>query len=316
MTEATTSAATAAATTSSMNSNPSGGPFFHRTREGDRFCYFHPPYGSVDGDDARPVRGSILAVHAFAEEMNKTRAAVADGARALADAGYAVLQIDLAGCGDSAGDFEDATWSRWLADLGDAWQWLVRNASGPRWLWGTRLGALLADDFAGVCSPPVDGLLLWQPVVNGAQHFGQFLRLKTVNGLLRDASHAAGPDGAVARVAQPSPRAELASGASIEVAGYRLTPSLADAMENARLGAREGDADHDDARVPARVRWFEVSSQASAAVSPVAARVADRWRHSGSDVMVRTVVGNAFWQTLEVERCDALVHATVDALTT
>ena len=294
------------------------GPFFQRTQRGDRFCYVHRPYDAdADADAARPVRGVILAVHAFAEEMNKTRAAVADGARALARAGYAVLQIDLTGCGDSAGEFEDATWAQWLADLGDAWQWLAHQALGPRWLWGTRLGALLADDFAGVCSPPIDGLLLWQPVVSGAQHLGQFLRLKTVNSLLRDA---AATDKAT-RVAHASatapasstPRAELASGASVEVAGYRLTPTLADAIENARLGAR--DVGDEGARTPARVHWFEVSSQAGATVSPIAVRVADRWRESGSDVTVRTVVGNAFWQTLEVERCPALVDATVEALT-
>jgi exosortase A-associated hydrolase 2 len=294
------------------------GPFFHRAGDGDRFCYYHPPYSDATGGDPRPGRGCILAVHAFAEEMNKTRAAVAEGARALADAGYAVLQIDLAGCGDSAGDFEDATWSRWLADLGDAWQWLAQVAPGPRWLWGTRFGALLADDFAGVCSPPVDGLLLWQPVVNGAQHLGQFLRLKTVNSLLKNAGTNAPAEGAVSPVAQASPRADLASGLPVEVAGYRLNPALADAIEQARLGAHEGD-EPGDARVPSTVRWFEVSSQASGAaaptISPVAVRVADRWRHHGSDVTVRTVVGNAFWQTLEVERCDALVAATVEALT-
>jgi exosortase A-associated hydrolase 2 len=153
--------------------------------------------------------------------------------------------------------------------------------------------------------------LLWQPVVNGAQHLGQFLRLKTVGNLLRetptDKTTATTP---VARVAQPSPRADLASGHAIEVAGYRLTPVLADAIEAARLGT----IDVSDSRVPARVRWFEVSSQESATISPIAARVVERWRTAGSDVSVTTVVGNAFWQTQEVERCDALVDATVAAL--
>jgi exosortase A-associated hydrolase 2 len=286
---------------------PASGPFFKRIGSGERFCFFHAPQLAAG---ASP-RGSILAVHAFAEEMNKTRAAVADGARALAAAGFAVLQIDLTGCGDSSGDFEDATWAGWLADLGEAWAWLQLHTTGPRWLWGTRLGALLADQFASACSPHADGLLLWQPVVNGAQHLGQFLRLKTVGNLLRetptDKTTATTP---VARVAQPSPRADLASGHAIEVAGYRLTPILADAIEAARLGT----IDVSDSRVPARVRWFEVSSQESATISPIAARVVERWRTAGSDVSVTTVVGNAFWQTQEVERCDALVDATVAAL--
>ena len=35
-------------------------------------------------------------------------------AKAMAGAGYFVLQIDLYGCGDSAGDFGDALWERWI----------------------------------------------------------------------------------------------------------------------------------------------------------------------------------------------------------
>ncbi len=294
-----------------MIAAPATGPFFQRPdgdgRGGARFCFFHAPHPGV------PPRGAILAVHAFAEEINKTRAAVADGARALAAAGFAVLQIDLTGCGDSTGDFADATWGGWLDDLAEGWTWLARHANGPRWVWGTRAGALLADQFAGRCTPPVDGLLLWQPVVNGAQHLGQFLRLKTVGSMLRDASAGAATT-PVARVAEPSPRADLASGRTIEVAGYRLTPALADALEAARLGMRETA----DGRVPARVRWFEVSSPSSAqsasAITPIATRVVERWRTAGSDVAVTTVAGPAFWQTQEVERCDALVAATVVAL--
>lgn len=305
-----------------LNAAPATGPFFLRdaARDGgsERFCYFHAPAAGPSGVPALP-RGSVLAVHAFAEEMNKTRAVAADGARALAAAGFAVLQIDLLGCGDSAGDFEDATWAAWLADLADGWRWLGLHAPGPRWVWGTRLGALLGDRFAASCEPAADGLLLWQPVVNGAQHLGQFLRLKTVNSLLREpASTGAGAGAAPGaspppkRVEAPSPRADLASGQSVEVAGYRLTPLLADAIESARLGATAAGA----GRAPRRVRWFDVSSQPGATQTPVAVKVADRWREAGSDVGVVQVTGNAFWQTQEVERCDALVAATVDALTT
>ncbi|MEO8938472.1 MAG: hydrolase 2, exosortase A system-associated [Burkholderiaceae bacterium] len=282
---------------------PSTGPFFMRIDGSERFCYFHAAVGAP--------RGAILAVHAFAEEMNKTRAAAADGARALAADGYAVLQIDLTGCGDSDGEFGEATWAGWLADLGSAWAWLGLHAVGPRWVWGMRLGALLADQFAATCSPRADGLLLWQPVVNGTQHLGQFLRLKTVNSLLRGAATAdAGKPSPLASVAQASPRADLAAGRTVEVAGYSLTPLLADAMEAARLGSHANP----DARVPRRVRWFEISSQVDAALSPVAARIVDRWRAAGSDVAVVQVVGTAFWQTQEVERCAALVDATVAAM--
>ena len=294
---------------------PSTGPFFLRLagRDGERerFGFFHAP-------SVGTARGCVLCVHAFAEEMNKTRLATADGARALAAAGFAVLQIDLTGCGDSAGDFEDATWPAWMADLADAWAWLIERTadSGVRWVWGTRLGALLAEQFAAQCEPRPDGLLLWQPVVNGAQHLNQFLRLKTVGGMLR--KPAGGPeiaatDVAPARVAMAidgggvqSPRADLAAGRAVEIAGYRLNPSLADAIESAQMGKREA--------APLRVRWFDVSSQPSAGPNAMASRVVDCWRAAGSDVEVSTIVGTAFWQTQEIERCEALVDASVAAL--
>ena len=287
---------------------PLTGPFFLDVADGprveERFCFFHAAAGGV------ATRGSVLAVHAFAEEMNKSRATSADAARALARAGFHVLQIDLGGCGDSAGEFEDATWNTWLADLNRAWAWMAARCTGPRWIWGTRLGALLADQLAAGCHPAADGLLLWQPVVNGAQHLGQFLRLKTVNTMLRDASAALVAAGRRDAASTPSsPRADLAAGLSIEVAGYRLTPALADAIESARLGSRT-----EAGRTVPRVRWFEVSSHAPT-LTPVASKVVDRWRAAGSDVAIAHVAGSAFWQTQEIERCDALVAATVEGLT-
>ena len=287
---------------------PPSGPFFLRVG-GDsaaqsRLCFFDAPF-SRGGSKAR---GCVLAVHAFAEEMNKTRAMSAEAARAFAAEGLAVLRIDLTGCGDSDGDFEDATWSRWMADLADAWAWLDRRCGGPRWLWGTRLGALVAEDFAARAEPRADGLLLWQPVVNGAQHLNQFLRLKTVGTMLRTSGAGDATPSLTPNLEGPSPRADLAAGRAVEIAGYRLNAELAEAMEKAQLGTRPA--------TPPRVRWFDVSSQAGAALSPIAARVIDRWRSVGSDIRHETVSGPAFWQTQEVERCEALVAASVEALRT
>ena len=268
---------------------PAVRPFFLDSSEGRRFSLFHAPRSDVT------ARGGVLAVHAFAEEMNKTRRVAADAARALAAGGFAVLQIDLFGCGDSDGDFGDATWNIWQDDLALAWRWLASRCTEPLWLWGMRGGALLAADFAKRCDPSCSGLLFWQPVASGAQHLGQFLRLKTVNALLRDG---AAPSNA-------SPRAELAAGHAVEIAGYRLNPTLAMDLERAQLK---------EAPRTKCVRWFEVSSLTPPSVSPVATRIADGWKASGVDVRPITVHGPAFWQTQEVERCDSLVAATLSAL--
>lgn len=63
------------------------------------------------------VIGTVVFAPAFAEEMNKSRRMTARMARALAADGWRVVQRDLLGCGDSAGDFGDATWAAWLDDV-------------------------------------------------------------------------------------------------------------------------------------------------------------------------------------------------------
>ena len=122
-----------------------------------------------------PWLGTIIWVHAFAEEMNKTRRIGAQMARHFASSAWRVVQWDLYGCGDSAGDFADASWSEWLKDIDT--ELLQADSARPIWLWCVRAGALLGA-VALVGRPDVN-LLLWQPVTSGARHLQQFLRLST-----------------------------------------------------------------------------------------------------------------------------------------
>ena len=165
-------------------------PAFLALAPGDgnqRFTIFHPP-------GREPLLGRVVQVHAFGEEMNKSRRMVAQQARALARAGFAVFQIDLFGCGDSAGDFGEATWQRWLDDVVWAARHLRQRMAQasvsvpptPLWLWGHRAGALLAVEAAvrlGEEEPC--HLLLWQPTLAGRSTVQQFLRLKMAAGLAR-----------------------------------------------------------------------------------------------------------------------------------
>ena len=90
-------------------------PFFFDADPGTRFSLYHAPNPQV------PARGAILYVHPFAEEMNNSRRMAALQARAFSALGFAVLQIDLFGCGDSCGDFmrvagtSGSAISRWRA---------------------------------------------------------------------------------------------------------------------------------------------------------------------------------------------------------
>ncbi|WP_306391363.1 hydrolase 2, exosortase A system-associated [Telluria beijingensis] len=195
-------------------------PFFLDTARGARFCLYHAPSG--------PCRGALLYIHPFAEEMNRARRMAAVQARAFAAHGVAVLLLDLHGCGDSGGDFADASWAGWLADIEDGRAWLERRSGQRAGLWGLRLGALLALEAASTAAPA--RLLLWQPVTDGDSHLKQFLRLRVAADMLQGTS-----EGSVAAL-----RTQLAAGTTLEIAGYGLAPALADGMAAALPGRLAG----------------------------------------------------------------------------
>ena len=116
----------------------------------------------------------MIHVPAFAEEMNKSRAMISVHARQLADAGIAVVVPDLYGTGDSEGEFNQAHWKHWKNDLDYLIQWAQGQGAGTITLWGLRLGCLLALDLVQEERRIVCGLLLWQPVLSGKLHLGQF----------------------------------------------------------------------------------------------------------------------------------------------
>ncbi|OOG51217.1 hydrolase 2, exosortase A system-associated [Polaromonas sp. C04] len=272
------------------------------TPNDQRFCIFYPAKVSPGSGAAR---GLVLYIHPFAEEMNKARRMAALQARALAQAGYAVLQIDLLGCGDSSGDFGDASWQDWVNDVLKGCRWLRRygNAPGadsgqmPLWLWGLRAGCLLAVEAARQLGEPCN-FLFWQPPATGKPLLRQFLRLKAAGDML----------GSQGKGIMADMRQQLSSGASVEVAGYRLSPGLAAGLEQATL------------RPPAhlapaqRVEWLELSTREDASLSPVSAQTLGDWQQAGYIARSHIVRGPAFWQTTEIEDAPALIPATTAAL--
>lgn len=262
--------------------------FFLATPSGQRFCVHHAGAHESPG---------IVYAHPFCEEMNKARRMAALQSRALAAAGYAVLQIDLFGCGDSDGNFVDARWETWKQDLRLALEWLKSRSRGPLGLWGLRLGATLAADVARDASLGLEQLVLWQPVVNGELLLTQFLRLRLAAEMLADGAAQSG----VREL-----RESLRGGQAQEIGGYDLHPRLAADIEALRLAEL----------VPTvkRVHCLEVSATADPKLSPASQRAMDAWRAKGLDVRAAAVEGEPFWATLEITECSALLAATAASL--
>jgi exosortase A-associated hydrolase 2 len=263
---------------------PSALPFFLKAQPGERFCLYHEP------DPAQRPHGAVLYVHPFAEELNRCRRMAALQSRAWAAAGYGVLQIDLYGCGDSSGDFADATLAHWRHDLAMAVQWLRARADGPLLLWGARLGALLALDFAVDAPQAPDAMVLWQPVGDGALHLRQFERVASA-----------------ARMTAGEPAAVPANpvDGSREIAGYRISAPLYDAIASLNAKALAP-------RTP--VHWIENALSSEDAVGPAlptaSNQLIEHWRGNGATVHSYRYSGRPFWTSTEISECPALLDAT------
>ncbi len=272
--------------------------FFLPSGEGQRFCLYHPAEGAR-------IHGQVLYIHPFAEEMNKARRMAALQARSLAQAGFNVLQMDLAGCGDSSGDFGDATWQSWVDDVVQASRYLQGRAHGQSiptppgslWLWGLRAGCLLATQAAAE-SGMACNYLFWQAPSLGQPLLNQFMRLKL----------AADLQGAQSKGLMERMRRELSNDQSIEIAGYRLSPGLARGLMQATLAPPV-------ARGPGqRLEWFELSTLENALPGAVASERLAEWQQAGFDARLHMARGPAFWQSTEIEDAPALISATTAAL--
>ena len=261
-------------------------PFFIDSGHGRQFAIVSRPAGTP--------RGGILFIPPFAEEMNKARRMTAITASSLAEKGWLVVRFDLSGCGDSEGDFADATWDAWLQDIDSWYGWLRERTSGPILLWSLRAGALLASDWLKRVRLSVP-LLLWQPVANGQRYLNQFLRLRAAADML---------DSAQSRGVVASLKADLADGTAVTVAGYRLDPEIAGPMAEAKLSLFDDYA--------GSASLVEIATTANATLSPALVALAERWRENGVDTRLSLIAGPPFWQTVEIETVPAAIATTVD----
>ena len=252
--------------------------------DGHRFALVCEPVGEP--------RGVLVYVHPFAEEMNKSRRMASLAARAFAEGGWAVLQLDLAGCGDSSDGFESATWNRWVEDVSLAVAWCRERFSGPLCLWGLRGGCLLIAEWLGI-SREHHPLLLWQPVLNGKHHLTQFLRLKAASEMLSETD---------SQNVMRDLRSRLAAGLEVEVGGYALSPGLTRGLTGATLDLTVGYS--------AKVAVLEVSSSESGSLSPATGAAATKWAASGTTIVTEVVQGPAFWSTQDIETVPALIDAS------
>lgn len=249
----------------------------------------------------RPARKDskrcVLFVPPFAEEMNKCRRQIAITGEMLAQRGLHSVTVDLYGTGDSEGEFGDATWEAWCSNIAATAHWIAGQGLSVQALVAVRVGCLLATEFARRSGTPIAKTAFWQPVENGKQFVAQFLRLRIAAGMMEE--------GRTETV--ESLRKDLASGQSIEVAGYELSPGLWQSLESLKLSSYLTPA-------LGSLGIFEVGP--SPELSPIGRNLLTAAQAQGITVSGERIEGDPFWLSSEIVVNQQLSAATVDFVAT
>jgi exosortase A-associated hydrolase 2 len=266
-------------------------PFFLECEDRRLFSIFHRP------ENQAAIHGGAVYFAPFAEEANRARRMASLLADNLSSTGTGTLLFDYSSAGDSSGEFSQARWDDWVSDGCAAIEWLYGKIEKPVALVGLRLGAVLALECARKIGRDIPRIVLWQPVTNGRTFFTQFLRIRLAAAL------AEGGD----RETTKDLMERLSGGETLEVAGYKVAPALAEAVSGANLA---------DLVPPltSKVRWFEVTTSEDDELMPPSQQAVLQWRDAGVDVATSAIAGEQFWATQEIATAPPLIDATRTAL--
>jgi len=118
--------------------------------------------------DALTARGAVLLCNPIFVEAGNILWAYQRLATLLSNRGYYVIRFDYYGCGNSMGEDEDGSASRWKRDVAAAADELLEvSGQTSLSLIGFRYGATLA---ASLDKVRVDKLILWEPVQSSIEH--------------------------------------------------------------------------------------------------------------------------------------------------
>ncbi len=240
----------------------------------------------------------VLVVPPFAEEMNKSRKIVAQLTDELVKRGIGVVVPDLFGTGDSHGDFADASLDGWCQDLSATCRWVRDKGWRIETVLGVRLGCAIALEFASQSSdwPLPRRTIFWAPVLDGARSFEQFLRLRVAASLMSPK-----------RETIAGLRAEFAAGATVEVAGYRVSPQLSKDLDGL------GPLQKTTANV-GQVIWLDVARSAPGPTALQSGQALESLQRAGLTTTSRTFVGELFWATSELASAPELLAETVGVI--
>jgi len=249
-------------------------------------------YGVLHRAEADSPRPALVFCPPFAEERKCAHRIMVECARVLCPMGVDILRFDLRGCGDSEGEFGQATLTRWLSDLETAAHWLTEHAQpSALGLLGLRLGASLAAQYTEQ-HPEVRWLGLWEPVTDGSQDWRLSLRRQQIRQAITQ------DQGLEDSEAAPSHER------GYDLDGYEVSEAMR--REFAQLSLLH------QPRVFRGPVWI---AQISATAAPHRAHLAlqQAYQQSGASCDLEVVVAEPFWSLLGLARAPELIAKTVGA---
>jgi len=263
-------------------------PYFLETEHGSIFVIEYGPRMP------EPEIETVVIVPPFAEEMNRCRRMMSLQARALAGSGLRAILVDLHGTGDSEGDFSDAHWTVWCGNIVSVVSDIVAASRGSVSFLAIRFGALVLFDHQSDLVSRASKIVLWNPCTNGSTFLRQFLRIRIASQMSENNSRKES-------IAELMDR--FASGESVEVAGYEISPELARSMSSAALIT-------DDLEASPPMYWFEIVSNPSSPLPVASNAVIEQMQRDNIRLSVTAMCGEKFWNTVETTTVPSLINAT------
>ena len=167
-----------------LNVTSSVQPLMFGPAEAQLYGCFHAPQIAAPSNAV-----GVLICPPVGYEMIRAHRCLRNLANRLAAAGSPVLRFDYLGCGDSAGEIEDASIDAWLACIRLAAIELSRLAqTGAIKIIGLRLGASLGTLALSRGVVDAQGIALWNPVINGASQI-ETMKSDNARHVARGAAH-------------------------------------------------------------------------------------------------------------------------------
>jgi len=146
-------------------------PFYFKSNDKQLFGCYHSPRREMNKSTA------ILLCYPIGQEYIRSHRSYQILATTLSRSGYPVLRFDYHGCGDSEGDFEQASLAQWLKDVEVAVSALKSYSDlNQVCVIGTRIGASIAMLHAQ--KNEVNAMVLWDAVINGKNYLQELNRMQ------------------------------------------------------------------------------------------------------------------------------------------